>query len=205
MLKRWRKVLLRITPACAGKTHGADMKRACGKDHPRVCGENITYAIIRRVTKGSPPRVRGKHSHEAEIIDAKRITPACAGKTTRKTFLTLRRKDHPRVCGENLLPLVTQAITIGSPPRVRGKLLNTRRKLFNVEDHPRVCGENYDEFKGNIKNIGSPPRVRGKLSRFMSSRISQRITPACAGKTLGVVWLVMQRRDHPRVCGENMT
>ena len=71
----------RITPACAGKTAGRAVTDSEGEDHPRVCGENICPSDIAPVSSKSPPRVRGKHSHEAEIIEAKRITPACAGKT----------------------------------------------------------------------------------------------------------------------------
>ena len=29
-----------ITPADAGKTHGAENKMPCKRDHPRGCGEN---------------------------------------------------------------------------------------------------------------------------------------------------------------------
>ena len=31
----------RITPACAGKIVGDRLRGALGKDHPRVCGENL--------------------------------------------------------------------------------------------------------------------------------------------------------------------
>ena len=52
--------VLRITPACAGKTpfDGAHFDGV--QDHPRVCGENVEAVANQLVGPGSPPRVRGK-------------------------------------------------------------------------------------------------------------------------------------------------
>ena len=73
-----------------------------------------------------------------------------------------------------------------------------------IEDHPRVCGENAGSIFRAISSAGSPPRVRGKL--FFSARASARarITPACAGKTSRDSLPSAGKKDHPRVCGENM-
>ena len=93
---------------------------------------------------------------------------------------------------------------LGSPPRVRGKLCaasipwiflritpacagktNLVDALADLhEDHPRVCGENCFTLSETSFAIGSPPRVRGKLAFFLSRGLLDRITPACAGKTL---------------------
>ena len=53
--------IVRITPACAGKTFRRDKNHIHEGDHPRVCGEN-TVSIT----------VAAEHLW---------ITPACAGKT----------------------------------------------------------------------------------------------------------------------------
>ena len=37
--------------------------------------------------------------------------------------MTLRR-DHPRVCGEKLSDTDVEKVEVGSPPRVRGKVLD---------------------------------------------------------------------------------
>ena len=52
--------LVRITPACAGKTRMDWMNILTVKDHPRVCGENLPPSARLFILKGSPPRVRGK-------------------------------------------------------------------------------------------------------------------------------------------------
>ena len=74
----------------------------------------------------------------------------------------MRRKDHPRVCGENDTGGARRLREYGSPPRVRGKRKRIRVSRFlrritpacagktdmmkgegaDEEDHPRVCGEN---------------------------------------------------------------
>ena len=50
-----------------------------------------------------------------------RITPAGAGKTRLKSIRLNRNGDHPRRCGENLLPASVERQPMGSPPQVRGK------------------------------------------------------------------------------------
>ena len=56
-----KRLLIRITPACAGKT----VRRQCLthklQDHPRVCGKNFFYNRWLWFLLGSPPRVREKH------------------------------------------------------------------------------------------------------------------------------------------------
>ena len=83
-------VLLRITPADAGKTTLDMTAKRWYKDHPRGCGENILDWTDEDVWEGSPPRMRGKHCEAAGYRDDRRITPADAGKTY---------KRNPRVRG----------------------------------------------------------------------------------------------------------
>ena len=110
-----------ITPACAGKTSDDEIKRANTGDHPRVCGENIPVISFFKKRVGSPPRVRGKPSSEMSRAFHVGITPACAGKTAPRGNKLLLSQDHPRVCGENRASLETRVLSMGSPPRVRGK------------------------------------------------------------------------------------
>ena len=96
--------------------------------------------------EGSPPRARGKAGRCAEPCGAGGITPACAGKSSRRWLWGLKMWDHPRVRGEKLI--------------VRSEGLN---------------------------EAGSPPRARGKVGNAHLIAQHFGITPACAGKSLGVV------------------
>ena len=91
-----------ITPAHAGKTSNAVPQYVRTRDHPRVCGENTCLDHANGDEGGSPPRVRGKQNFFQFQLYLHRITPACAGKTIYKDWLTVMGGDHPRVCGENL-------------------------------------------------------------------------------------------------------
>ena len=77
-------MLMRITPACAGKR--AVKKEGCRAywDHPRVCGEKFTGGLGQPAHAGSPPRVRGKVFDKSRHLSYLRITPACAGKRSKK-------------------------------------------------------------------------------------------------------------------------
>ena len=112
---------IRITPACAGKTLIKIMKEGAVKDHPRVCGENVEKLATNPLPQGSPPRVRGKLNFCGCFVILPRITPACAGKTPRLSHYPFSARDHPRVCGENVVAPPIFGYIIGSPPRVRGK------------------------------------------------------------------------------------
>ena len=131
------------------------------RDHPRACGEKLTRLLKAKIVWGSPPRMRGKVACPAFTAGAVGITPAHAGKRTAAQQYGYLPKDHPRACGEKVLKPVVLHATLGSPPRMRGKVL---RLLIRVRqpritpahagkscscydggrryrDHPRACGE----------------------------------------------------------------
>ncbi len=55
-----RRSLLRLIPACAGKTRRLVQQQAPCRAHPRVCGENELMNFTAAALSGSSPRVRGK-------------------------------------------------------------------------------------------------------------------------------------------------
>ena len=110
---------------------------------------------------GSPPRVRGIHGCNLKSFCAGRFTPACTGNTVETVVNSLpERGSPPRVRGI-LMNLCLQTLLIGSPPRVRGIRLPIRIKMF--------------------------------LSRF---------TPACTGNTMQPQTKMALNAVHPRVYGE---
>ncbi len=171
----------RITPACAGTTpkrptmsdSRTDHPRVCGTtpeeivpaigeaDHPRVCGDDPGQPVPHQNGSGSPPRVRGRLLGHPRGDVPPRITPACAGTTYIRLRRPRRPSDHPRVCGDDVLPAAPVTQSSGSPPRVRGRLGGRRDLLpalritpacagtttltppgsWSAPDHPRVCGD----------------------------------------------------------------
>ena len=112
---------------------------------------------------------------------------------------------------------------MGSPPRVREKRIvkHSYVKFFGItpacagktfiedsafnciQDHPRVCGKNGVHVNESLTFSGSPPRVREKLNSIYGMTVTDRITPACAGKTETLFLSKVEKWDHPRVCGKN--
>ena len=80
--------------------------------------------MIRRIV-GSPPRMRGKLDCYDLIESGFGITPADAGKTSRHLVGINQSQDHPRGCGENDVRLRKFDPVPGSPPRMRGKLIDS--------------------------------------------------------------------------------
>ena len=150
-----------ITPAYAGKSTLQLSFPWLQQDHPRVCGEKLHTCGRCGCQGGSPPRMRGKVKLRPSPAGGGRITPAYAGKRRRGACSGPPVWDHPRVCGEKYIVLLTTISVWGSPPRMRGKVRPCgacqppagitpayagKRAPFQKmstlgRDHPRVCGE----------------------------------------------------------------
>ena len=134
-----------------------------------MCEKNLGKSCTKQGKLGSPPRVREKLKQWEAGLVGNRITPACAGKTRLETMEMLVVRDHPRVCGKNMLAVVFKVSALGSPPRVReklnlcwighvflritpacaGKTLARLLELSLKRDHPRVCGKNLRQMLQN--------------------------------------------------------
>ena len=65
-----------------------------------------------------------------------------------------------------------------------------------------MCGEKIPRKAYHSDKRGSPPRVRGEDCAVSDFTVVERITPACAGRSLCNSAAVRLVEDHPRVCGE---
>ena len=176
----------RITPAYAGKS---ESYRGCthrSGDHPRLCGEKTNCTVQIPLVGGSPPPMRGKARFGIAVLSLRRITPAYAGKSRTNAGDFFDTQDHPRLCGEKLCVRCFGQILKGSPPPMRGKVLQLRQlflciritpayagksktiagEAFKGEDHPRLCGEKGNITTKNTLTTGSPPPMRGKEIPF---------------------------------------
>ena len=213
-----------IIPAYAGNTDDWHGNAYEARDHPRVCGEHIKYAVEGATSQGSSPRMRGTPTQTVEILFLSGIIPAYAGNTTIFCHTISSHRDHPRVCGEHEQGGADLVVIIGSSPRMRG----TRHRrpdrrvqpgiipayagntstginhIIPIRDHPRVCGEHRQGPVRRRSEAGSSPRMRG--TRY-TQNVWQRpdgIIPAYAGNTL-LPWQSWHGYgDHPRVCGEHI-
>ena len=192
-----------ITPAYAGKRGRGFRKNAVNGDHPRLCGEKRLRRFFVIVSQGSPPPMRGKgpyiYSHNARI----RITPAYAGKRKACQEVSRQDEDHPRLCGEKFIFSFIVCLILGSPPPMRGKVIDTLSGKFVIRitpayagksrrrylppslswDHPRLCGEKLSHRRVYFPRLGSPPPMRGKVRMHEGKLAMDRITPAYAGKS----------------------
>ena len=199
-------------PACvrgpALKGSAADKKASAAalsvtpSRKPRTCGEKPKVMNLVLVRPGSPPHVRGKVRILRVTGVGAGITPACAGKRLAGKKHNSQQKDHPRMCGEKLMPPLLGFGLTGSPPHVRGKdagpvvqgavqgitpayagkMRCPRFRPGKIRDHPRTCG--------------------GKAAVRPGRFLRQGITPAYAGKRAISAALACSFWDHPRMCGE---
>ena len=115
-----RSAEMRFIPACAGN-RGRQQELGSGSTvHPRVCGEQIVVNAHIRQSRGSSPRVRGTDFLPPGAHSRYRFIPACAGNSDRCWWRHSWWSVHPRVCGEQLVPLALAFRVFGSSPRVRG-------------------------------------------------------------------------------------
>ena len=154
-----------ITPAHAGKS-----------------GQSI---VVQWSSNGSPPRMRGKGFEPPAPRLGVWITPAHAGKRPCPQPHACPPWDHPRACGEKMRSQMYMVPTLGSPPRMRGKVHPVRigvglggitpahagkstlrcPAVRSLQDHPRACGEKSNSGLLGPVELGSPPRMRGKAGK----------------------------------------
>ena len=129
-----------------------------------------------------PPHMRGKVvAHGCLLLDVG-ITPAYAGKSGLHPQAREAGQDHPRICGEKLIFVMSTPLPYGSPPHMRGKANDYLRMAPDdritpayagkscpcpwfrrrYRDHPRICGEKYQSLVALLHVLGSPPHMRGK-------------------------------------------
>ena len=131
----------RITPAPAGKTDSSHWRAHRYTDHPRTCGENLRPPAESIKAEGSPPHLRGKLCKARLMGIGSRITPAPAGKTSTIARPPAPRPDHPRTCGENVLPFLRVCFEVGSPPHLRGKPQPSAVRLRTGRITPAPAGK----------------------------------------------------------------
>ena len=68
-------------------------------DHPRMRGEDFHGGEVHLLLHGSPPHARGRRAGTGWPVVQRRITPACAGKTTTGAATSSCARDHPRMRG----------------------------------------------------------------------------------------------------------
>ena len=212
-----------IIPAYAGSTGSQAVASRPHRDHPRVCGEHLTFTVPFSTAPGSSPRMRGALLRALRGPGRGGIIPAYAGSTRPTRRMRQSPEDHPRVCGEHSSSWRLMPTRRGSSPRMRGaqcaapcgalpsriipayagSTASSTSSCRTGEDHPRVCGEHRMTSSGELASGGSSPRMRG--ARALADRIEREmgIIPAYAGSTLGARGGGRDMGDHPRVCGEH--
>ena len=119
-VRRGRECPHGIIPACAGSSHRRCNQRGMARDHPRVCGEQLTVAVTVVPVEGSSPRVRGA--------------------VRRLSLHDIRAGSSPRVRGA-AMTLTVVLLDGGIIPACAGSSCTSSRRYGLQGDHPRVCGE----------------------------------------------------------------
>ena len=166
-------------------------------------GENPAAHAQSSTSRGTSPRARGKPHQDCWFGPQVRNIPACAGKTCSGQMNHRAAREHPRVRGENHVPILRFHHRKGTSPRARGKLGTALAEAVSVGnipacagktqicgpgsgypgEHPRVRGENTYTLFTLHQGLGTSPRARGKPRPGQGSAGHRRNIPACAGKT----------------------
>ena len=126
--------------------------------------------------------MRGKVLIRKKQKGSLRITPAYAGKRRYAFQISIRLKDHPRLCGEKYSVEESKFVESRITPAYAGKRFLEKSGDVGKEDHPRLCGEKTSLQRPLTFPKGSPPPMRGKGTSSMQTTTLWRITPAYAGK-----------------------
>ena len=147
-------------------------------------GEDGFFGEAGIAAEGSPPHARGRRPPAQRRRRAKRITPACAGKTRRSPPFWGNGQDHPRMRGEDNRLILADLDVVGSPPHARGRPSNEEAFGAGIGITPACAGKTAQETQSRSM-YWDHPRMRGEdASVHWPSACPAGITPACAGKTV---------------------
>ena len=122
-----------------------------------MCGEKAQRARGLNLILGSPPHVRGKEDRRTHTHKTHGITPACAGKSRIHRVCTDRHRDHPRMCGEKDFKSAHPSQQLGSPPRMRGKVLQWCREDFFSGITPAYAGKRLKRSRSTVPHVAIVP------------------------------------------------
>ena len=145
-------------------------------------GENPSSWLVLNVPEETPPLARRKLLNLAQVLKEVRNTSACAEKTLMSRFLSVSRKKHLRLRGENCgLPIPCLAVLETPPLARRKRIIEDKITLRNrntsacaekttfacprsrkVEKHLRLRGENCSAGVCVINVTETPPLARRK-------------------------------------------
>ena len=130
-----------LIPAHAGKTGGGGVSPVERPAHPRSRGENVRLRLLSSTLIGSSPLTRGKRAACEDRDFRRRLIPAHAGKTRRRTLSRRCPRAHPRSRGENFVFDMLMTGNVGSSPLTRGKLPPSMRPGRRVRLIPAHAGK----------------------------------------------------------------
>ena len=129
-----------IIPAHAGNTLPCCRTNLSCRDHPRACGEHISWSFHFSQPPGSSPRMRGTRNSNTDKSYLRGIIPAHAGNTGGRAGWTANPRDHPRACGEHRRPPSGRGGGRGSSPRMRGTLVEQGHRSDDAGIIPAHAG-----------------------------------------------------------------
>ena len=153
-----------IIPARAGFTQGGPGAPGRDPDHPRSRGVYPPRSARWRATTGSSPLARGLLPDARDGRPTRRIIPARAGFTSRRSPSVTSLRDHPRSRGVYGAEARSAMDKAGSSPLargLRGPVLVGDRVLRII---PARAG--FTPFSRSIRRmVGDHPRSRGVYSK----------------------------------------
>ena len=198
-----RPTRARLIPAHAGKTPRRTCPSRRREAHPRSRGENEKERTVIKNREGSSPLTRGKQECAHDLVTARRLIPAHAGKTSRGEKAGGGGAAHPRSRGENFCESSHWRSAGGSSPLTRGKhgvILTHHHEPGLIPAH---AGKTPELAVKHSRERGSSPLTRGKLVAYTHGLTEVRLIPAHAGKTPRRAAAALSRSAHPRSRGEN--
>ena len=132
----------------------------------------------------TPPLTRGRQLANHKYFYRLGNTPAYAGKTSEAR--------------------AAEAAGIGNTPAYAGKTTEEDELPLKSRKHPRLRGEDEKQSVQSRTFRETPPLTRGRLEKSVFDRLSERNTPAYAGKTAKCGVGRLESWKHPRLRGEDV-
>jgi len=191
----------RTIPAWAGEPLKVFASGMTFRDYPRVGGGTHSILLQSIHLLGLSPRGRGNHRRITKSLEDSGTIPAWAGEPRWTGLQRLLPRDYPRVGGGTNGTRRSTARNRGTIPAWAGEPGISRELRRMARDYPRVGGGTPGYSLTSLPPQGLSPRGRGNRFDSGGDRAWAGTIPAWAGEPVKTLFLILFKRDYPRVGG----
>ncbi len=138
-----KRIGVRNTPTCVGKTPVGDVVWGEFKKHPHLRGEDEQVTLSQILALETPPPAWGRQYAGRCVAHCLGNTPTCVGKTDVTFCCHSRPRKHPHLRGEDNCSNIWSRVSLETPPPAWGRRTPSASEYAEGGNTPTCVGKTF--------------------------------------------------------------